>query len=35
MCGVQIGVGSPKRDMAVLMNLNYNGQRTLLGIRWP
>ena len=24
--GVQMGIGGPKRDMAVLMNLNHNGQ---------
>jgi len=24
--GVQMGIGGPKKDMAVLMNLNYNGQ---------
>jgi nitrate/nitrite transport system substrate-binding protein len=26
MYGVQVGVGGPKRDMAVLMTLNHNGQ---------
>src|SRR6187399_1653706 len=24
--GVQMGIGGPKKDMAVLMNLNHNGQ---------
>ena len=24
--GVQLGVGGPKKDMAVLMTLNHNGQ---------
>ncbi|MBV8030132.1 MAG: ABC transporter substrate-binding protein [Betaproteobacteria bacterium] len=24
--GVQMGIGGPKRDMAILMNLNHNGQ---------
>src|SRR5437763_2929859 len=24
--GVQLGIGGPKKDMAVLMNLNHNGQ---------
>jgi len=28
--GVQMGVGGPKKDMAVLMNLNHNGQAITL-----
>jgi len=28
--GVQMGIGGPKRDMAVLMNLNHNGQAITL-----
>jgi nitrate/nitrite transport system substrate-binding protein len=28
--GVQLGIGGPKRDMAVLMNLNHNGQAVTL-----
>jgi nitrate/nitrite transport system substrate-binding protein len=28
--GVQLGVGGPKKDMAVLMNLNHNGQALTL-----
>ncbi|MES2401043.1 MAG: ABC transporter substrate-binding protein [Pseudomonadota bacterium] len=28
--GVHVGVGGPKKDMAVLMNLNYNGQAITL-----
>ena len=28
--GVQLGVGGPKKDMAVLMNLNHNGQAITL-----
>ena len=28
--GVQLGIGGPKKDMAVLMNLNHNGQATTL-----
>ena len=24
--GVQMGLGGPKKDMAILMNLNHNGQ---------
>ena len=24
--GVQMGIGGPKKDMAILMNLNHNGQ---------
>lgn len=28
--GVQLGVGGPKKDMAVLMNLNQNGQAITL-----
>src|SRR3954467_14232081 len=28
--GVQNGIGGPKKDMAVLMNLNYNGQAITL-----
>jgi len=28
--GVQMGVGGPKKDMAVLMNLNHNGQAVTL-----
>src|SRR5439155_19532687 len=28
--GVQMGIGGPKKDMAVLMNLNHNGQATTL-----
>ena len=30
MYGVQMGVGGPKKDMAVLMNLNHNGQAITL-----
>ena len=26
ICGVQMGLGGPKKDMAILMNLNHNGQ---------
>jgi nitrate/nitrite transport system substrate-binding protein len=28
--GVQLGIGGPKKDMAVLMNLNHNGQAVTL-----
>jgi nitrate/nitrite transport system substrate-binding protein len=28
--GVQLGIGGPKKDMAVLMNLNHNGQAITL-----
>jgi nitrate/nitrite transport system substrate-binding protein len=28
--GVQMGVGGPKKDMAILMNLNHNGQAVTL-----
>src|SRR5438477_6065944 len=28
--GVQVGIGGPKKDMAVLMNLNHNGQAITL-----
>src|SRR3954467_8242172 len=28
--GVQMGIGGPKKDMAVLMNLNHNGQAITL-----
>jgi nitrate/nitrite transport system substrate-binding protein len=28
--GVQMGIGGPKKDMAVLMNLNHNGQAVTL-----
>ncbi|QBY52027.1 CmpA/NrtA family ABC transporter substrate-binding protein [Cupriavidus oxalaticus] len=28
--GVQLGIGGPRKDMAVLMNLNYNGQAITL-----
>src|SRR5262245_22716947 len=28
--GVQMGVGGPKKDMAILMNLNHNGQAITL-----
>jgi nitrate/nitrite transport system substrate-binding protein len=28
--GVQLGVGGPKKDMAILMNLNHNGQAVTL-----
>jgi hypothetical protein len=28
--GVQLGIGGPKRDMAILMNLNHNGQAITL-----
>src|SRR6185369_13655069 len=28
--GLQLGVGGPKKDMAVLMNLNHNGQAITL-----
>src|SRR5947207_8315217 len=28
--GVQMGLGGPKRDMAILMNLNHNGQAMTL-----
>ncbi|AXQ28416.1 nitrate ABC transporter substrate-binding protein [Solimonas sp. K1W22B-7] len=28
--GVHLGIGGPKKDMAVLMNLNYNGQAITL-----
>jgi nitrate/nitrite transport system substrate-binding protein len=28
--GVQLGVGGPKKDMAILMNLNHNGQAITL-----
>src|SRR3977135_281123 len=28
--GLQLGVGGPKKDMAVLMNLNHNGQAVTL-----
>ena len=30
MYGLQMGVGGPKKDMAVLMNLNHNGQAVTL-----
>jgi nitrate/nitrite transport system substrate-binding protein len=30
MYGVQMGIGGPKKDMAVLMNLNHNGQAITL-----
>jgi len=28
--GVQLGIGGPKKDMAILMNLNHNGQAVTL-----
>src|SRR6266702_2558216 len=28
--GVQIGLGGPKKDMAILLNLNHNGQAVTL-----
>ena len=28
--GVQMGIGGPKKDMAILMNLNHNGQAVTL-----
>ena len=28
--GVHLGIGGPKKDMAVLMNLNHNGQAITL-----
>ena len=28
--GVHLGIGGPKKDMAVLMNLNHNGQALTL-----
>src|SRR5512145_923442 len=28
--GVQLGLGGPKKDMAILMNLNHNGQAITL-----
>jgi nitrate/nitrite transport system substrate-binding protein len=31
--GLQLGVGGPKRDMAVLMNLNHNGQAITLSAK--
>lgn len=31
--GVQLGIGGPKRDMAVLMTLNHNGQAITLSSR--
>jgi nitrate/nitrite transport system substrate-binding protein len=31
--GVQLGIGGPKKDMAVLMNLNQNGQSITLSSR--
>jgi len=31
--GVQLGIGGPKKDMAVLMNLNHNGQAITLSSR--
>jgi nitrate/nitrite transport system substrate-binding protein len=30
MYGVQLGLGGPKKDMAILMNLNHNGQAMTL-----
>jgi nitrate/nitrite transport system substrate-binding protein len=32
--GVHLGVGGPKKDMAVLMNLNHNGQAITLSRSW-
>ncbi len=31
--GVQLGIGGPRKDMAVLMNLNHNGQAISLSTR--
>jgi nitrate/nitrite transport system substrate-binding protein len=31
--GVQLGVGGPKKDMAILMNLNHNGQAITLSAK--
>src|SRR5258708_10006942 len=28
--GVQLGIGGPKKDMAILINLNHNGQAVTL-----
>lgn len=32
--GVQLGIGGPQRDLAVLMGLNRNGQGIVIGRRW-
>src|SRR3977135_1871599 len=31
--GVQMGLGGPKKDMAILMNLNHNGQARTLSLK--
>jgi nitrate/nitrite transport system substrate-binding protein len=31
--GVQMGIGGPKKDMAILMNLNHNGQAVTLSTK--
>jgi nitrate/nitrite transport system substrate-binding protein len=33
--GVHLGIGGPKKDMAVLMTLNNNGQAITLSRSWP
>jgi nitrate/nitrite transport system substrate-binding protein len=33
--GVQMGIGGQKKDMAVLMSLNNNGQAITLSKKWP